>query len=55
MTSFKYNQVSIPPKRFRFWLSDARECHSYLQGKALVFNSFTQELSTIGFLYLSKG
>ena len=55
ITSFKYNRVSIPPKRFRFWLSDARECHSYLQGKALVFNSFTQELSTIGFLYLSKG
>ena len=23
MTSFKYNRVSIPPKRFRFGLSDA--------------------------------
>ena len=40
MTSFEYNRVSIPPKRFRFRLSDARECHSYLQGKALIFNSF---------------
>ena len=55
MTSFKYNRVSIPPKRFRFGLSDARECYSYLQGKALIFNSFTQGLSTIGFLHLSKG
>ena len=36
MTSFKDNRVSIPSKRFRFGLSDARECHSYLQGKAFV-------------------
>ena len=48
MTSSMNNRVSIPPKRFRFGLSDVRECHSYLQGQ-------TQVLSTIGFLFLSKG
>ena len=36
MTSFKDNRVSILSKRFRLGLSDARECHSYLQGKAFV-------------------
>ena len=30
MTSSKDNRVSIPPKRFRFALSDVQECQSYL-------------------------
>ena len=28
-------EFSIPPKRFRFWLSDDGECHSYLQARHL--------------------
>ena len=42
ITSFKDNRVSISPKRFRFGLSDDRECHSYLQGKAFDSMIFAQ-------------
>ena len=54
MTSFRTIEFSIPSKRFRFGLSNVRECHSYLQGRLLI-QWLAQELSTIGFLYLSKG
>ena len=43
MMSFKDNRVSIPPKRFRFGLSDDWECHSYLQVKAFDSRFFGQE------------
>ena len=59
MTSFMCNRVSIPPKRFRFGLSDDGECHSYLQARHLQARHLIQCLeefsSTIGFLYLPKG
>ena len=59
VTSSMHNRVSIPPKRFRFGLSDDGECHSYLQARHLqarhLIQCFEEFSSTIGFLYLSKG
>ena len=52
-------KFSIPPKRFRFWLSDDGECHSYLQARhpqaRHLIQCFEEFSNTIGFLYLSKG
>ena len=54
MTSFKYNRVSTPPKRFRFGLSDDGECHSYLQVKAFDSTIFGQDFRVNPGFYTSQ-
>ena len=47
MTSFNTIEFSIPPKRFRFGLSDDEESHSYLQVKLLIQGFWTRILNTL--------
>ena len=51
-------EFSIHPKRFRFGLSDDRDCDSFLQARHLqakhLFKCFQEFRGRIGFLYLSK-
>ena len=52
VTSSMHNRVSIPPKRFRFGLSDDGE-RSYLQG-SFSFNVFGQEFTVHSGFYTSQ-